>query len=121
MSPNAYINEGIAIAELIQPFLLLVIAGAMAFSFWQVCRSISTFLLLRISGYDEREEVYLNGHRAVITKIGLLTTTFLMLNGSGTVMKWASVSNSQMTSQKIERISLKLKSLEELAKSCEED
>lgn len=117
-----YSAIGIQLATEIEPFILLLIGGTIAFAFWQICRSISTYLLLKFNGYREREEVYLNGARAVITKIGLLSTTFLIVNGGGTVMKWASVSNSQMTAQRIERISLKLKTLEQLADvTCEEE
>lgn len=106
-------NEyGIEFADLIAPLVALVITATFSAFGWYLVRSFSVWLGLKLRGYHEREEVYLNGTSAVITKLGLLSTTFLVLNGKGgdtdnPVMRWASVSNTAMDAQKIERVSLK--------------
>ena len=99
-------------ASSLEPVITLLIAGVLAVVVWQFVRSIAVFVRLKAGGYHEREEVYLNGASAVITKIGLLTTTFLILNGGNgsnhnPIMRWMCVSNLSLDGQKIERISLK--------------
>ena len=101
-------------ANFLGPILILMIAVTTSAFLFYVCRGLVVWTSLKLRGYREREEVYLNGTRAVITKIGPMSTTFLILNGDGAIMRWASVSNVSMDSQKIERVSLKLKKLEEL-------
>ena len=99
-------------ASSLEPIVTLLIAGVLAVVAWQFVRSMAVFVSLKIRGYHEREEVYLNGVSAVITKLGLLTTTFLILNGGQEsshtpIMRWMCVSNLSLDGQKLERISLK--------------
>ena len=100
-------------ASSLEPIITILIAGVLAVVVWQFVRSMAVFVRLKIGGYHEREEVYLNGVSAVITKIGLLTTTFLILNGgqqegsNNPIMRWMCMSNLSLDGQKIERISLK--------------
>ena len=103
---------GLELGDFVAPFIALVIASVFAAFAWNLCRSIAVWASMKLKGYREREEVYLNGTRAVITKIGFMTTTFLILNGGGAVMRWASVSNTSLDSQRIERVSLRLSELE---------
>ena len=99
-------------ADMIVPILALMVAIVLSGFLWYIVRSGSIWLGLKARGYAEREEVYLNGAPAVITKLGLMTTTFLILNGGGAVIRWASVSNVSMDSQKIQRVSLRLSLLD---------
>ena len=91
-------------------FYATVLAATVASGvYWARCVSVWFFMRV-LKNYHEREEVYLNGTSAVITKIGFLSTTFLILNGigeSGPVMRWACISNTELDKQRIERISLK--------------
>ena len=99
----------------------LAFAAAVAAS-WRWARSIAVWFDMRVlKGYREREEVYLNGASAVITKIGFLTITFLILNGGSdgkVIMRWACVSNLRMDEQKIERISLRPSELKPKVTTC---
>ena len=98
-------------ANIIEPVITLGIAGIIAVLGWRFIQNMAIWASLKIKGYREREEVYLNGTSVVITKLGFLTTTFLVLNGEDTtntpVMRWACISNIKLDNQKIERISLK--------------
>ena len=108
-----FTKPGLDLGDFVAPFVVLVIASVFAAFAWNLCRSIAVWASMKLKGYREREEVYLNGTRAVITKIGFMTTTFLILNdGGAVVMRWASVSNTSLDSQRIERISLRLSELE---------
>ncbi|MYH59578.1 MAG: hypothetical protein F4145_16700 [Boseongicola sp. SB0675_bin_26] len=102
------------VGHFLEPLVAVVIAVTFGAFLYQFSLGVATWARLKLSGYSEREEVYLNGTRAVITKIGFGSVTFLILNGDGAIMKWAAVSNRAMDSQRIERVSLKLKKLEEL-------
>ena len=106
------LNEAsLAFGDLIAAKTALLFAVIFMVVVWRTSQSIAIWLSLKARGYREREEVYLNGTSAVITKLGFLTTTFLILNGKGgndePVMRWASVSNTALDSQRLERISLK--------------
>ena len=112
MEPHSLFGSiGQTLAEASDPIIhaLLIAAAAMAGFYW--ARSLSVWFFMRVMrGYHEREEVYLNGVSAIITKMGFLSTTFLILNGSKgdePVIRWACVSNSELDKQRIERISLK--------------
>ena len=102
------------VGHFVEPLVAVVIAVTFGAFMWHFCRGLAVWFFLKFRDYKEREEVYLNGHRAVITKIGFMSVTFLILNGNGAIMKWASISNTAMDSQRIERVSLKLRRLEEL-------
>ena len=105
-------DQAVELADLLAiKFALITTAVLMVFAY-NYAKGIAVWLALKMQGYREREEVYLNGTKAVITKLGFMTTTFLILNGGGPVMRWASVSNTSLSSQRIERISLRIGELE---------
>ena len=112
---------GLTYADLLTPLFVAVTAAIFMVFAWKWTNGFAVWASLKLRGYHEREEVYLNGSRAIITKIGFMTTTFLILNGEGLVMRWAAVSNLTLDSQRIERISLRLKVLEKIDPTNKED
>ena len=107
---------GLDFADLLLPFFTIGLAAAIMATGWKFAQGVSVWAMMKIRGYAEREEVYLNGTRAIITKLGFMSTTFLILNGTenGIVTRWASVSNSVLDAQRIERISLHHGKLEQI-------
>ena len=103
---------GLELADFIFPFIVLMAASVFASFSWNLSRSIAMWAGMKIKGYHEREEVYLDGDRAIITKLGFMTTTFLILNGGGAIIRWDCVSNTSLDGRRIERISLRLSELE---------
>ena len=99
---------GTEIGHWLTPIFVIMVASIFGVVMWNLANSIAAYARMRAVGYTEREEIYINGNRAVITKIGLLSTSLLMLNGEGVLMKWAEIPNNRLSWQKIERISLKI-------------
>ena len=114
---NTFNELGFTIADMLAPLTLVLTAAIFVAFAWNFTQNFAVWLNLKARGYREREEVYLNGSRAVITKLGFMSTTFLIINGEGLVMRWASVSNNRLDWNKIERISLRLKILENIHES----
>ena len=108
-------KHGVTFADAIVPIIYaLIVAGFVAWG-WDFARGLSVWFSMRVlRGYREREEVYLNSYPSIITKLGFMTTTFLILREDGLVMRWASVSNVELGKQRVERISLRLRHLERI-------
>lgn len=107
------LKEGsLELAGLLSPAITLLIAGIIMIFAWKICNSIAVYLGLKLRGFREREPVVLNGRSVILTKMGWFSTTFLILEEDGTmdskIIRWATFSNLNLESQKIERISLNL-------------
>lgn len=103
---------GLELGDFVAPVFVATVAAVFAAFMFNFVRDMAVFIKLKLSGFHEREELILNGNRVVISKIGFGAVTFLKMNGDGVVEKWITVENSRMGLQSIERISLRIKRME---------
>lgn len=100
-------------------FVVFVAVLTAGLGYWFV-RNLVGWASLKLKGYREGEELYLNDEPAMLAKLGFLSTRFLVQNGGGLIQKTISVSNTSLDRLNIVRISLRLDKLaqvDELIKS----
>ena len=110
---NALDSLALELTDLILPFVGILISVTLGILLYNLTKSIAASFGFKALGYREGEEIILNDERAIVTRIGLLSSSFLILNGNDNVVKWATFPSSRLEWQNIKRISLNFKKLEE--------
>ena len=104
---------GLEFGDFLAPYLVVLIAALFMSIGWWFVKNFVVWFSMKLKGYTEGEEVYLNDTPAIIMKLGFLSTSFMVQNGGGVVQRMPSISNTSMDNQKIERISLRITRLNE--------
>ena len=104
---------GLEFGDFLAPYLIVLIAALFMSIGWWFVKNFVVWFSMKLKGYTEGEEVYLNDTPAIIMKLGFLSTSFMVQNGGGVVQRMPSISNTSMDGQKIERISLRITRLNE--------
>ena len=111
---------GLEVGDFLAPFFILMVAVIFAaVCFWWV-RNFVVWFGMKTRGYREDEVLYLNNTPAMVTKVGFLSTRFLIFNDQGLIVRTASVSNLHLESQRIERIAFRVDTVEALERACKE-
>ena len=88
------------------PFVILVITITTSKFVYELTSNLSARMIFRAKGYRIRQVVLIDGNEMVITRIGIFTTDFLLLNGEAR-LEFFAVSNTQLDAQKIHNLTRK--------------
>ena len=101
--------------SLVPWFIVFVGVLTAGLGYWFV-RNLVGWFGMKLKGYREGEELYLDDQPAMVAKIGFLSTRFLIQNGGGIIQRTVSVSNTRLDMINVKRISLRLDKLSKLDK-----
>ena len=100
--------------DFILPILGIIISITLGIFLHNLAKTIAASFAFRSLGYRVGEEVIFNGQNAVIIQIGLLYSSFMILNGdqNNSYIRQRIVPSQRLEWQEIEKISLRIKNLE---------
>ena len=105
MNPFAEIEFiDLAINDLIAPFFAIFFMFAFGKLLLIIVDNFVALTLLRLKGYKVHMTVRINGVIATITRMGILSTHFQIINGNDNRIEYISVSNTRLDYYDIRRL-----------------
>lgn len=100
---NTEVLTEVILSQPILLFLKIIISITVGLILKELCIKIALGVIFYFDrNFNEGDIVYLDGEEAIIIKIGLFTTVFMIKNGRGTV--WKYVSNDRIKYSNLEKI-----------------
>ena len=94
----------LAINDLIGPFFAIFFLFAFGKLLLIIVDNFVAMLLMRLLGYRVHMTIRLNGAIATITRMGILSTHFQIINGSENRIEYVAVSNTRLAYNDIRRL-----------------
>ena len=94
----------LAVGDFIGPVAAIFVALAFGKLFLIITDNFVASLMMRLKGYQTHMTVRINGNIATITRIGILSTHFQIINGSDNRIEYMAVSNVRLDSHDVRRL-----------------
>ena len=94
----------LAINDLVGPFFAIFLLFALGKLLLIIVDNFVAMLLMRLLGYRVHMTVRMNGAIATITRLGVLSTHFEIINGSKNQIEYVAVSNTRLAFHDIRRL-----------------
>ena len=94
----------LALNELIGPIVIIFFTVAIGKMFLNIAENFAAQLLFRLKGYKTHMTIRINDKLATITRIGILSTHFQVINGNDNRVEYMAVSNNRLDYHDVRRL-----------------